>query len=82
MLKVRCFNCNHQICLYQKDGPGPLKRLYEDRILIPKIVWKQNKKILCNKCRRWLGVAHIYLKESRRCFILFEGEICKKVVKL
>ncbi|KKS56835.1 MAG: hypothetical protein UV23_C0035G0007, partial [Candidatus Nomurabacteria bacterium GW2011_GWF1_42_40] len=33
ILEIRCEKCGHFLALYQKDGPGPLKRMYVDRIL-------------------------------------------------
>ena len=34
-LNVLCEHCGAKILVYQKDGPGPLKRLYLDRIFAP-----------------------------------------------
>lgn len=35
LLRLTCDRCAAVFCLYQKDGPGPLKRLYIDRIHAP-----------------------------------------------
>ena len=35
-LIINCEKCEGFIALYQKDGPGPLKRMYLDRIFSPK----------------------------------------------
>lgn len=32
-LQVRCESCDYKLFNYQKDGPGPLKRSYMDRII-------------------------------------------------
>lgn len=79
-LEVRCEKCKGLVCFYQKDGPGPLKRLYIDRILQPQIFWTQ--KFLCKKCKSWLGVAMVYKKEHRKCFILFQNSVNKKITKI
>ncbi len=81
ILNIVCDNCNSQLFNYQKDGPGPLKRIYIDRIRDKKVVWKKNAKLTCKNCRRWLGIAGIYERENRKCFILFQDEVRKKVVK-
>lgn len=80
-LSLSCEHCGAAVCKYQKDGSGPLKRLYADRIT-PEVVWADGKKLLCVKCKRWLGIGSIYRKENRKCFILFQGVITKKIVRL
>lgn len=35
MIRVSCFVCGNFLLLYQKDGPGWLKRLYLNRIYAP-----------------------------------------------
>ena len=32
LLDISCVRCGQHLCLYQKDGPGLLKRMYLDRI--------------------------------------------------
>ena len=32
LLEIKCQKCDNIVALYQKDGPGLLKRLYIDRI--------------------------------------------------
>lgn len=75
--------------MYQKDGPGPLKRLYLDRIVSPQNLADKQKyaiskipKLVCSGCKRTLGVAYIYPKEKRSAFRLFVGAVTKKVTKL
>ena len=82
VLNLFCENCKVKICHYQKDGAGPLKRIYVDRIILPKIIWKNNKKLLCKKCFRWIGIGMVYKVEKRKCFILFQDTVIKKIVKL
>ncbi len=36
LLNLHCRKCNHIFAVYQKDGPGNLRRLYLDRIIRPK----------------------------------------------
>ena len=81
LLKVTCEHCGQLVCYYQKDGAGPLKRMYADRIVEPQIIWKKNFKLACKKCKRWLGVGGVYDKENRKCFILFQDAVEKKVSK-
>lgn len=35
LLEITCEKCGERICLYQKDGPGNLRRMYIDRIIDP-----------------------------------------------
>ena len=81
LLIVSCGHCGNLVCNYQKDGAGRLKRMYVDRILKPNIIWKNNTKLTCKKCKNWLGVGAIYEKEKRKCFILFQDVLNKKIVK-
>lgn len=89
LLEIRCEHCNHVVTLYQKDGPGPLKRMYLDRIMGPgKLVNIINaprgkvSEFVCGKCKRTLGIFYIYQKEKRPAFRLFEGAVTKKIVKM
>ena len=89
MLEIKCEKCRDFVCDYQKDGSGHLKRLYADRILKPAINWKENNKLICKRCGRWLGIAVIsskavgkkslYPSEPRKCFILFQDSVIKKI---
>lgn len=89
LVDIMCEYCNSKVLLYQKDGPGELKRIYMDRILSPKdLANLQNKNInsilelRCQNCKRVLGVPYIYEKEKRKAFRLFVGAVIKKVTKL
>lgn len=85
-LNVLCEHCGAKVLVYQKDGPGELRRLYVDRIFAPdKLVKLQNKplkqipELICPKCRRVLGTPYLYEKEKRKAFRLFVGAVRKKV---
>ncbi len=87
-LLVLCEHCKNPLVLYQKDGPGILKRLYFDRIVAPThLVDLQNQSyaasdnLVCNKCDRIVGVPIIFEKEKRPAYRLFVGAVEKKVVK-
>jgi hypothetical protein len=79
LLKVSCQNCDSSICLYQKDGPGNLRRMYIDRIVDPMVSISQ-KYLSCPK-GHLLGVKIIYEKERRPAFRLFVDSVNKKVIK-
>lgn len=79
-LLLCCEKCKNQIALYQKDGPGILKRLYFDRIFAPKDL-KTDENLICKKCKAVVGVPMVYEKEKRLAFRLFAGAIEKKIVK-
>ena len=77
VLELNCGNCKKRIAYYQKDGPGPLKRLYIDRIITPKPkIVRQHFR--CQHCNEWLGMKYIYAKEQRPALKLFAGAIVKK----
>ena len=89
LLNVFCRKCNHLIVVYQKDGPGNLRRLYLDRIFLPKkltnLESKQLKRIQilkCKKCNQILGTHHIYEKENRKAYRLYQDAVIKKVRRL
>ena len=57
-LNVLCEHCGAKILVYQKDGPGPLKRLYLDRIFAPvnfanfqKLPITKVPNLVCSKCK-------------------------------
>lgn len=77
-LLVFCENCKEPLLVYQKDGPGILKRLYIDRILNARPVGKE---FACKKCKTVLGVRMIYKKENRPAYRLFAGAVGRKVLR-
>jgi len=87
LLEISCAKCGSQICTYQKDGPGILKRMYLDRMLSPdkykKLVATSLKKLpqlVCPNCKELLGVPIIYKKENRLAYRLFAGSVIKKIL--
>lgn len=77
ILLISCNKCEYDICYYQKDGPGPLKRMYLDRILSNV---KENDAFSCPNCNELLGMKYIYEKESRPAYKLFVDTVGKKIV--
>ncbi|HMS22499.1 MAG TPA: hypothetical protein PKA38_01925 [Candidatus Levybacteria bacterium] len=87
-LNLYCSSCKSHLLLYQKDGPGPLKRAYLDRIIAPKILsLYQHEKLIkvpnlaCMKCGIIVGTPYIYAKEKRSAFLLNPSAFFKKVGK-
>ena len=78
-LSLSCEKCKTQLMIYQKDGPGILKRLYLDRIIHPTDL-TEKKNLECRKCKTVLGIHMIYKKENRPAFKLFAGVIEKKII--
>lgn len=76
-LFLSCEKCKQELFVYQKDGPGILKRLYRDRI----IGESKTKDLVCPKCKTLLGVGVVYKKEDRPSYRLFSGAISKKIIK-
>lgn len=88
LLNLSCSKCNSFVALYQKDGPGSLKRIYLDRIFSPDYLvgidataFKKLKPLTCQNCNQILGVPYLYEKEDRPSFRLFDGTISKKINK-
>lgn len=88
-LEIKCEKCRNIIALYQKDGPGLLKRMYLDRIFSPEklvklqsIAIKKVPNLVCLKCKQIVGIPYIYQKEKRPAFRLFEGSVTKKIIKV
>ncbi|MDP2704415.1 MAG: hypothetical protein Q8P01_04330 [bacterium] len=77
---MSCEKCKTQLIIYQKDGPGILKRLYLDRIVSSSDL-KDKEKLECKKCKTVLGVRIMYKKEHRPAYRLFAGAVEKKIVK-
>ncbi len=79
LLNISCEKCGEFVCLYQKDGPGNLRRMYLDRIFNEKVSLV-NKVISCPN-KHPLGVRIIYMKEKRIAFRLFVDSVVKKISK-
>lgn len=89
LLNVCCRKCENIVVVYQKDGPGNLRRLYLDRIFEPsEMVGLQSKNIKdipalkCEKCSEVLGTPYIYIKEKRKAFRLYQDSVIKRLRKL
>ncbi|MBT5808186.1 hypothetical protein HOI18_02820 [Candidatus Uhrbacteria bacterium] len=89
MLELSCSKCGEKFFHYQKDGAGPLLRLYLDRIHAPakyvgmeKRAIKDLKVIDCKKCGRLIAMPAMYKLEKRKSLRLFEGALTKKRIRL
>jgi hypothetical protein len=89
LLNLFCRICGEKILVYQKDGPGNLRRLYFDRILSPKKWTNLESRSLnatptltCPKCKEGLGTPYIYRKENRKAFKVYQDALIKKIIKL
>ena len=80
LLKISCLICDKEVCKYQKDGSGNLRRMYVDRILNKKVSIT-GKNLNCPK-GHLLGIKTIYEREKRPAFRLFVDSVTKKVVKI
>lgn len=79
LLKITCEKCGELICLYQKDGPGHLRRMYIDRMHEPTVsIGGKNLSCLNDHV---LGVKIVYEKEDRPAFRLFVDAVVKKIIK-
>lgn len=81
---IFCSKCSHKLCLYQKDGPGIIKRLYVDRIIqipftSPSLTLSE--RLTCSSCFEILGISYIYEKENRVAYRIFVGAIYKALTK-
>jgi hypothetical protein len=85
LLNLNCRSCGKFVLNYQKDGPGPIYRLYLDRIFGPielvNLQYKNLKDIQslkCKNCKKILGVVYVYKKETRKAFRVFSGSLVKE----
>ena len=89
LLDICCRKCDATVLVYQKDGPGTLRRLYVDRILDPPSLMgiqslkiKEIPALKCKVCKEIIGTAYIYKKEKRKTFRLYQDAIVRKLRKL
>lgn len=89
ILDIYCRKCMSLVLVYQKDGPGGLRRLYLDRIFAPQSLvdlqfkdLKDIKPLKCNKCDLILGTPYLYKKEKRKAFRLYQDYIIKQTRKI
>jgi hypothetical protein len=89
MLMISCALCGHYLMSYQKDGPGPLKRCYLDRIHHPEYLEKRQYdvfdkktalKLMCEACQAVIGIPIIYEKEDRPAYYMNVGSFTAKKV--
>ena len=78
-LKVSCESCGEFLFLYQKDGPGPLKRVYIDRIISSSIFGKI-KQLICKSCKKVIGTFYVYPKEKRPAYRLYQDAVIKRIL--
>ena len=78
ILDISC-EYGHHVCYYQKDGPGPLKRMYIDRMI--NFDPSDNNILACPTCDHELGYKITYAKEKRPAFRLFQSSVKKKITK-
>ncbi|MFH1030389.1 MAG: hypothetical protein V1770_03975 [bacterium] len=78
-LNIFCDSCGEHLALYQKDGPGDLKRMYLDRILAPKIPYSTQQEFTCPSCKKIIGTFYNYKKEKRPAIRLYQGSVAKKI---
>lgn len=78
-LNVFCGSCKTHLLLYQKDGPGELKRMYLDRIIAPKVLPSRNDEFVCPACKKIIGTFYTYEKEKRSAIRLYQGSVFKKI---
>ena len=85
ILVLFCRVCGAEVLTYQKDGPGPIRRLYFDRIFAPKkLVHLETKRLTtitplrCAKCKEYLGTPYMYIKEKRKAFKVYQDALVKK----
>ncbi len=89
LLNICCRKCENIIAVYQKDGPGDLRRMYMDRIFSPAelvnlqvLDIKDTPILKCKKCDEILGVPFIYVKEKRKAFRLYQDSVIKRLRKV
>ncbi len=87
LYQIFCSKCNHEICIYQKDGPGNLLRMYLDKFVAPHNLVEQLKNLKtkkempglkCLSCNELIGVPIVYEKENRLAFRLIPNKVIKK----
>ena len=89
LVNLHCRVCGNLFAIYQKDGPGNLRRLYMDRIFHPKKLTNLQDKPLnkistlkCSKCNEDIATPYIYTKENRKAFKVYQDMVVKKIRKL
>lgn len=86
-LDLHCADCKKHVALYQKDGPGDLRRMYLDRIYEPSELAKLRDEhsthkgmpnLDCPECKKQLGTPMTYEPEDRLAFRVHRGAFERK----
>jgi len=80
IIKVSCMNCGRLLFLYQKDGPGWLKRCYLNRIIYQEGDKEKELKNLICECGNLVGSPMKY-KDGRTAFALIRGKFKRSLFK-
>ncbi len=85
LLNLSCRICGNFVLIYQKDGPGNIRRLYFDRIFHPQNMVNLESKSLssvnilkCQNCKEEIGTPYLYKKEKRKAFKIYQDALIKK----
>ena len=88
IVNILCRKCKTLIAVYQKDGPGNLRRMYMDRIYDPLNLVKLKEKpiekipeLKCHHCKRILGTPFFYEKDKRKTYRMYQDAVIKKTRK-
>lgn len=84
IINVSCADCGKNLFIYQKDGPGWLKRCYLNRILGPSNNFNFDNlpsmsNLICS-CGKIIGTPMKY-KDGRLAFKLFKGKFKRTLNK-
>jgi len=88
IIKLMCTNCGKLLFLYQKDGPGWLKRCYLNRIIAPEkyanlqhnVKETKNLNNLVCECGSIIGFPTKH-KDGRLAFALIRGKFKRSSLK-
>ena len=73
IIDVACTKCGNILLVYQKDGPGWLKRCYLNRILSSSIPLSSSTENLVCSCGQILGSLSKH-KDGRQAFFLIRSK--------
>lgn len=91
ILSITCGHCQTPISLYQKDGPGRLKRMYVDRTYPydegqtrhDPVKFESKSKmtpLACASCHTVIGLPIVYRPEHRLAYRLIPGTFKKSIL--
>jgi hypothetical protein len=87
--RMSCVKCEADILVYQKDGRGPLKRAYLNRIMAPEnlaslqdanLAETDLQALKCTSCGSLIGLPMLHW-EGRLAFRLVVGSWRKRILK-